>query len=83
MRGSWTGSPAADSCVSPPPRGGRPSVERVEPDDLHTADGLWLISSVRLLTPIVAVDGKPRDNGDLTAELAELLELPGVDAETR
>ena len=58
------------------------SVERVEPDDLHTADGLWLISSVRLLTPIVAVDGKPRDNGDLTAELATLLELPGADAQT-
>jgi 4-amino-4-deoxychorismate lyase len=53
------------------------AIETVTPDDLHTADGLWLASSVRLLTPIVAVDGKPRSNGDLTDELASLLDMPG------
>jgi 4-amino-4-deoxychorismate lyase len=52
------------------------SVQPVQPDDLHVADGLWLVSSVRLLTPVVAVDGKPRDNGGLTEELARLLEMP-------
>jgi 4-amino-4-deoxychorismate lyase len=53
------------------------SVEPVHPDDLQVADGLWLVSSVRLLTPVVAVDGKPRENGGLTEELARLLEMPG------
>lgn len=52
------------------------SVRRVEPDELHAAEGLWMVSSVRMLTPIVAVDGEPRENGALTAELARLLEMP-------
>lgn len=56
------------------------SVEPVRVDDLHTADGLWLLSSLRIITPVVAVDGKPRENGELTAELARLLEMPGPDA---
>lgn len=53
-------------------------VAPVLPEDLHNADGLWLTSSVRLLTPVVAVDGRARDNGALTAELAGLLQVPGV-----
>lgn len=56
--------------------GWRTEVAPVRPDDLHTADGLWLTSSVRLLTPVVAVDGVRRDNGELTAELAPLLQVP-------
>ncbi len=53
-------------------------VAPVLPEDLHNADGLWLTSSVRLLTPVVAVDGRARDNGALTAELAALLQVPGA-----
>ncbi len=46
------------------------------PDDLHTADGVWLVSGVRLLAPVVSVDGRPRDRGAATDELAALLETP-------
>ncbi|WP_336855802.1 aminodeoxychorismate lyase [Sinomonas albida] len=31
----------------------------LEPDDLFNADAVWLISSVRLLTPVNHIDGKP------------------------
>ena len=42
--------------------------------DLHTADGLWLISSVRQLAAVHRVDGTPRPvRADLDAELRALL----------
>ena len=44
--------------------------------DLATADGVWLVSSARLLAPVIAIDGAPRSDGGLTAELARLLEVP-------
>jgi 4-amino-4-deoxychorismate lyase len=47
--------------------------------DLHAADGLWLVSSARLLAPVTAVDGVDRDTSrqrQLTAELAGLLQVP-------
>jgi 4-amino-4-deoxychorismate lyase len=58
--------------------GWRTLVAPVAPDDLHTADGLFLTSSTRIITPVVSVDGKPRSNGDLAAELGRLLQVPGV-----
>lgn len=45
--------------------------------DLPSADGVWLLSSARLLAPVVAIDGRPRTDGGLTGALAELLEVPG------
>ncbi|WP_111767431.1 aminodeoxychorismate lyase [Nakamurella deserti] len=47
------------------------------PDDLRTADGVWLVSGVRLLAPVVSIDGTPRARGAATGELAALLEMPG------
>jgi 4-amino-4-deoxychorismate lyase len=44
--------------------------------DLAAADGVWLVSSARLLAPVIAIDGVPRSSGGLTAELAALLEVP-------
>jgi 4-amino-4-deoxychorismate lyase len=44
--------------------------------DLSAADGVWLVSSARLLAPVIAIDGAPRFDGRLTAELARLLEVP-------
>ena len=52
------------------------SEESVRPGDLHSVDGLFLTSSIRVLTPVVAVDGAERQNGDLTAELGSLLQVP-------
>ena len=48
------------------------------PDDLRTADGVWLVSGVRLLAPVVSIDGTPRTLGAATGELAALLEMPGA-----
>jgi 4-amino-4-deoxychorismate lyase len=44
--------------------------------DLAAADGVWLVSSARLLTPVIAIDGIDRSDGGLTAELAALLSVP-------
>jgi 4-amino-4-deoxychorismate lyase len=44
--------------------------------DLSAADGVWLVSSARLLAPVTSIDGSPRPDGGLTAELAALLEVP-------
>lgn len=44
--------------------------------ELHSAEGVWLASSARLLAPVVAIGGRPRSNGTLTVELAELLDVP-------
>ncbi|NUP73695.1 MAG: aminodeoxychorismate lyase [Sinomonas sp.] len=51
----------------------------LEPDDLFDADAVWLISSVRLLTPVNHIDGKPIGGEPalvkaLTEELAGLFD---------
>ena len=46
------------------------------PADLAAADGVWLVSGVRLLAPVVSIDGVPRAIGPATAELAALLQMP-------
>ena len=51
--------------------------QRLTPEDLGEADGLWLASSVRLLAPVISVDGAPRHNADRTAQLLGLLNHPG------
>lgn len=45
----------------------------VLPADLHEADGAYVASSVRMLSPIVSLDGVDRPVGPRTAELASLL----------
>jgi 4-amino-4-deoxychorismate lyase len=53
--------------------GWQTSYTTVTPDRLLSAEGAYLLSSVRLLTPIVAVDGTARPVGPRTRELAQLL----------
>ena len=48
--------------------------------DLHAAAGVWLVSSARLLAPVISIEGAPRENHGLTEEIAALLEVPGVGA---
>jgi 4-amino-4-deoxychorismate lyase len=48
--------------------------------DLSVADGVWLVSSARLLAPVIAIDGVPRSDVGLTTELAGLLEVPAGQA---
>ncbi|MDJ0354776.1 aminodeoxychorismate lyase [Paenarthrobacter sp. PH39-S1] len=49
----------------------------VEPGDLFDADGVWLISSIRLLAPVNHIDGReigsPGVRAGLTAELNQLI----------
>jgi len=51
--------------------------QRLTPEDLGEADGLWLASSVRLLAPVISIDGAPRNNSARTGELFGLLDRPG------
>lgn len=44
--------------------------------DLTCADGVWLVSGVRLLAPVIALDGRPRSIGAAADELAQLLQMP-------
>ncbi|MGP9650194.1 4-amino-4-deoxychorismate lyase [Arthrobacter sp. MYb211] len=45
----------------------------LRPEDLYQADGVWLVSSVRLLTAVHTLDAKPlRLDAELHAELSEL-----------
>jgi 4-amino-4-deoxychorismate lyase len=45
--------------------------------DLQAAAGMWLVSSARLIAPVISIEGAPRDDHGLTAEIAALLEVPG------
>lgn len=45
-------------------------------EDLHSADGVWLASSARLLAPVVAIDGVSLPDHGRTDELAALLDVP-------
>jgi 4-amino-4-deoxychorismate lyase len=50
-------------------------VEPVRADDLHSADGVFLVSSIRKITRVHTLDGKPlTDAAALHAELAKLYE---------
>lgn len=40
------------------------------PDDLHTADAVWLVSSVRIAVRVTAIDGQPLPAVDSAAEVA-------------
>ena len=45
----------------------------LRPEDLYQADGVWLVSSIRLLTPVRTIDAKPlRLDAELHAELSAL-----------
>ena len=47
----------------------------LEPSHLMQADGVWLISSIRLLAPVKSIDGNPLPvSRELTDELAALVE---------
>ncbi len=46
------------------------------PPDLRSADGLWLVSGVRLLAPVVTLDGRPLGIGAAHDELARVLQVP-------
>lgn len=47
----------------------------LEPHHLLEADAVWLISSIRLLAPVLSLDGQElRTSASLTAELAELVD---------
>ncbi|TKV25916.1 aminodeoxychorismate lyase [Arthrobacter sp. NamB2] len=47
----------------------------LEPHDLLEADAVWLISSIRLLAPVLSLDGQElRTSPSLTAELTELVD---------
>jgi 4-amino-4-deoxychorismate lyase len=42
-------------------------------DDLHAADGVWLVSGVRGAATVHSLDGTPRGDAGLTARIRELL----------
>lgn len=49
---------------------------RMTAADLTEADGVWLVSAVRLLAPVTSLDGVPLPANRLTPVLARLLDVP-------
>jgi 4-amino-4-deoxychorismate lyase len=45
-------------------------------DDLHAAEGVWLVSGVRGAAMVHTLDGVPRGDAGLTARIRELLARP-------
>jgi 4-amino-4-deoxychorismate lyase len=56
--------------------GWQTAVEPLTPVDLRTADGVWLVSGVRLLAPVISIDGHPCSLGAAHAELVGILDVP-------
>jgi 4-amino-4-deoxychorismate lyase len=52
--------------------------QRLTPADLAGADGVWLASSVRLLSAVRSIDGVSRGDGGLTEQLLRWLDCPGL-----
>lgn len=50
-------------------------------DDLLGARGAWLLSSGRILSRIVSIDGQPFPTSPLNAQLAAVLAVPGAEGE--
>jgi 4-amino-4-deoxychorismate lyase len=55
-------------------RGWRCDVERLRVDDLHAAQGLWLLSSVTLAARVTALDGAALPVAPMAAEVSELVD---------
>jgi 4-amino-4-deoxychorismate lyase len=53
--------------------GWRTAVEQLTLADLHAADAVWLLSSVRLAAPVVALDGLPLSRAVATETVLDLL----------
>ena len=47
----------------------------LQPDDLRTADGAWLLSSGRLVAHITSVDGQPLSRSPLDADIRRILDV--------
>lgn len=58
--------------------GWRTRVEPLQVADLLAADGVWLCSSVRLITRVHTLDGHPLPDTGLTGTLRALLPLPAA-----
>ncbi|MGH3908048.1 MAG: aminodeoxychorismate lyase [Pseudonocardiaceae bacterium] len=58
--------------------GWRTRVEPLQVADLLAADGVWLCSSVRLITRVHTLDGHPLPDTGLTGALRALLPLPAA-----
>lgn len=55
-------------------RGLRTALELTTVENLHSADAVWLVSSVRHAAPVTAIDGVPRaSDGELTAQFNRYL----------
>jgi 4-amino-4-deoxychorismate lyase len=52
-----------------------PAIRRARVDELHDADAVWLVSSVRGAVPVVSLDGRPRGDGGLTTRIHAALGL--------
>ncbi len=67
------GTTAAHLLAQAPGHGLRTATHRATVDDLHAADAVWLLSSVRGVAAVRSIDGRERGDSDLTDRIRAIL----------
>ncbi|MGB9378492.1 MAG: aminotransferase class IV [Mycobacteriales bacterium] len=71
--GILDGTTAAHLMAQAPAHGFEVGTRRTTLADLHGADAVWLLSSVRGAASVLAIDGRPRGDAGLTARIRDIL----------
>lgn len=73
--GILAGTTAAHLMAAAPMHGWRAGTRRATVDDLHAADAVWLLSSVRGVAAVASIDGRKRADAGLTGQIRTVLGL--------
>lgn len=71
--GILDGTTVAHLMVEAPAHGFEVGIRRTTVADLHGADAVWLLSSVRGAAPVLSIDGRERGDAELTGRVRTIL----------
>ena len=73
--GILDGTTAAHLLAEAPGHGFAVDIRPATVADLHSADAVWLLSSVRGVVPVISIDGRTRGDAGLTGRIRHVLRL--------